>query len=157
MEIFVFVHMGSICIFVYCFVECFESLVLNRCISGLPKTECPFIPKRILLEQARNRRIRSIPRNETNLSHDLVKRSPVKFPDSLTPYSQTAVDEPQFECEDRRQLVTNILKEKGEYANSMLSRFVGNFIVIFSNQTTAQDVSINTLLCINRLSVCHIS
>lgn len=124
---------------IYIFVECLW-LVLKRCISGLPSTECPFIPKRIL-EQARSRRIRSANYNETNSSHDLVKRSPIQFPDSLTPYNQKAVDEPIFECEERRQVGTNILKEKRDNANSMLSRFVGNIIVIFSNQTTAQEVS----------------
>lgn len=93
------------------------------------------------MEQARSRRIRSVNFNETNSSHDLVKRSPVQFPDSLTPQNQKAVDEPVFECEERRQVGTIILKEKGEFADSMLSRFVGNIIVIFSNQTTAQEVS----------------
>lgn len=132
----------SIRFFLYfIFVKCFK-LVLKRCISGLPSTECPFIPKRIL-EQARSRRIRSINYNETDSPHDLVKRSPIQFPDSLTPYNQKAVDEPVFECEERRQVGTNILKEKRDNANSMLSRFVGNFIMIFSNQTTAQEVSRN--------------
>lgn len=118
-------------------------LVLKRCISGLPKNECPFIPKRLLQHQtfSRNRRVRSITYNATDFPHDLVKRSPVRFPDTLPPLSQTAVNEPVVECEDRRQLGIQILKEKGESADSMLSRLVGNFIVMFSNQTTAQEVS----------------
>lgn len=137
---------------VYCipfpFIRCisvvvvvlFSWLVLKRCISGLPKNECPFIPKK-LLQQSRSRRVRSITYNETDFTRDLVKRSPIRFPDSLSPLSQTAVNEPVAECEDRRQLGIQILKEKGEYADSMLSRFVGNFIMMFSNQTTAQEVS----------------
>lgn len=76
-----------------------------------------------------------------------MKRSPIQFPDSLPPLNQKAVDEPVFECEERRQAGTFILKEKGESADSMLSRFVGNFIVIFSNQTTAQEVSRSYIDC----------
>lgn len=112
------------------------SLVLKRCISGLPPTECPFIPKRTL-ELARSRRVRSIDHNVTVSA--LVKRSPIQFPDSLSPLNQKAVDEPA--CDERRLLGVSILQEKGEYTDSMLSRFVGNFIIIFTNQTLAQEVS----------------
>lgn len=137
----------SICVCVHCislgfYLLCICDIVLKRCISGLPKSECPFIPKRIILQQAYSRRIRrNVIYNETDFQHDLVKRSPIRFPDELPSLSQKAVNEPKIECEDRRQLGTQILKEKGEYADSMLSRFVGNFIMIFSNQTTAQEVS----------------
>lgn len=114
-------------------------LVLKRCISGLPKDQCPFIPKKTLL-LARSRYSRSIQYNHTDSpSHDLVKRSPFQFPDGLTPQSQKAVEEAP--CEERRLLGTQILNEKGRYADSMLSRFVGNFIMIFSNHTSAQEVS----------------
>lgn len=91
---------------------------------------------------ARSRRVRSIEYNQTNSEHDRVKRSPIQFPDTLSSLNQKAVDEPVVDCDDRRQLGTQILKEKGEYADSMLSRFVGNIVVMFSNQTTAQEVSL---------------
>lgn len=142
-----FENFKSKCVCVHCisfwflFVMYICAIVLKRCISGLPKSECPFIPKRILLQQAYSRRLRrSVIYNETDIQHDLVKRSPIRFPDELPSLSQKAVSEPKIECEDRRQLGTQILKEKGEYADSMLSRFVGNFIMIFSNQTIAQEV-----------------
>lgn len=112
--------------------------VLKRCISGLPKTECPYIPKRYL-QQMRSRHSRSIlPAQD---GHMLTKRSPFQFPDGLGPSSQLA-DEPVVQCEERRLLGTQILIEKGQHFDSMLSRFVGNFIILFSNQTTSQEVSV---------------
>lgn len=126
-----------------------KQLVLKRCISGLPKNECPRIPKTIL-EQARSYRYkRSITQNDTDSSFDRIKRSPIQFPDSLIPLSQTEVNESPVVCEERRQLGAQILIEKGHYADSMLSRFVGNFIMIFSNQTTAQEVSkVHVMFCL---------
>lgn len=121
----------------FSFVE-LKKIVLKRCISGLPKSECPFIPK-AYLQDGRYRR--SIESYDTIEQFDRTKRSPIQFPDSLTPLSQTAVVEPPNVCEQRRQVGTQILYEKGKYADSMLSRFVGNFIMIFSNQTTSQEVS----------------
>lgn len=117
---------------------CHIEIVLKRCISGLPQTECPFIPKKTLL-LARSRYSRSIVHNQTDYSHDIVERSTIRFPDELTPQSQKAVvEEP---CEERRILGSEILIEKGKFIDSMLSRFVGNFIMIFSNHTSSQEVS----------------
>lgn len=132
------------CVHIYCILSiCHNNVVLKRCISGLPKNGCPRIPK-VILEQARSQRYRRhIIENDTDLSFDRIKRSPIQFPDSLTPFSQTAVNESPSVCEERRQLGAQILIDKGHYADSMLSRFVGNFIMIFSNQTTAQEVSKN--------------
>lgn len=110
--------------------------VLKRCISGLPKTECPYIPKSYL-QQYRSRTPRSIPDNAPN--HMLAKRS-FQFPDDLA-LSQTVANEPVVQCEERRLLGTQILIEKGQNVDSMLSRFVGNFIMMFSNQTSSQEVS----------------
>lgn len=106
----------------------------------MPETECPFIPK-AYLEHAQGRYRRSIAQNDTNYSYDRIQRSPLQFPDSLPSLGQTAVREPANKCEERRQLGTQILQDKGKYFDSMLSRFVGNFIMIFSNQTTSQEVS----------------
>lgn len=157
--VFVFISIHIIWFMFVTFV-----IVLKRCISGLPKNECPYIPKILLkTHQAFSRRLRSITYNETDFQHGPVKRSPIRFPDELTSFGQTAVNEPEFKCEDRRQLGTQILKEKGEYANSMLSRFVGNFILIFSNQTTAQEVSnFNIMVMVkdrrrNKKNVCFVS
>lgn len=108
---------------------------MKRCISGFPKTECPFIPKRYL-QQIRSRHARS---KENNNFRSLFEESPVRFPDSLSALSQ--VNEPTVQCEERRQLGTQILIEKGQHVDSMLSRFVGNFIMLFSNETTSQEVS----------------
>lgn len=108
--------------------------MLRRCISGLPKTECPYIPKVF-------RSARSIAHNETDYPHGLVKRSPIEYPGDLMAFSRTAVSEPTVECESRQRLGSQILLEKGQHADSMLARFVGNFIMIFSNQTNAQEVS----------------
>lgn len=137
----------------YCSSICHIKLVLKRCISGLPQNECPFIPKKTLL-LARSRYSRSVVvHNSTDYPHDLVKRSPFRFPDDLIPQSQKkAVDEPP--CEERRHLVTEILLEKGKYADSMLSRFVGNFIMIFSNHTSSQEVSERGGLIIHMKSFC---
>lgn len=118
------------------------SLVLKRCISGLPKNECPRIPKRLL-----QRYRRSLTFNDTEQSIDRLKRSPVVFPNDLTSLSQTAADEPVAKCEIARNVGSQILYEKGQYADSMLSRFVGNFIMIFSNETYAQEVM---YFCIGR-------
>ncbi|XP_055298672.1 choline transporter-like 2 isoform X2 [Sitodiplosis mosellana] len=113
---------------------------LKRCISGLPQNECPIFPKSIL-KQARSQRYRrSVTQNDTALSLNRIGRSPIRFPDNLTALSQTAVNEPPLDCKERNKLGTQILIEKGHYTDSMLSRFVGNFIMIFSNQTNAQEM-----------------
>lgn len=125
----------------YSFLICWiMKIVLKRCISGLPKSGCPFIPK-AYFQNTQTRYQRNIDSNDTISQFDRAKRSPIQFPDSLTPLSQTAVTEPPSICEQRRQVGTQILYEKGNNADSMLSRFVGNFIMIFSNQTTSQEVS----------------
>lgn len=121
-----------------------KQLVLKRCISGLPKNECPLIPKTILKQARIQRYRRSVTQNDTVPSFERIERSAIQFPDSLAPLGQTAVNESPSVCEERRQLGTQILIDKGHYADSMLSRFVGNFIMIFSNQTTAQEVSTHT-------------
>lgn len=116
--------------------------VLKRCISGLPENECPRIPKRYL-EHYRSRRVRRL----INATVDFLlpyarKTRSVEFKD-LTSLSQTVAKEPTAQCEERRQLGTQILIEKGQNVDSMLSRFVGNFIMLFSNQTTSQEVCIS--------------
>lgn len=60
----------------------------------------------------------------------------------LTALNQrTAVQEPDTKCEERRQLGQQILIDKVHHFDSMLSRFVGNFISLFSNSTNTQEVS----------------
>lgn len=136
----------------YCSSICHIKLVLKRCISGLPQNGCPRIPKKTLL-LARSRYSRSVVHNSTDYPHDLVKRSPLRFPDDLIPQSQKKAVE-ESPCEERRHLVTEILLEKGRYADSMLSRFVGNFIMIFSNHTSSQEVSERKGLIIHMKSFC---
>lgn len=129
-----------------------KTIVLKRCISGLPSTECPFIPKRFI-EQYQSRRTRSIlldhfdVATDENPSHHPVNsvRSPrgAANVSDLIALGQLGV-EPKVQCEERRQLGQQILIEKGHHVDSMLSRFVGNFIMHFSNQTESQEVSAPT-------------
>lgn len=77
-------------------------------------------------------------------------RSNINFPGQFPPSgpephpfaaNQPAQNEPKAACEERRELGTQILIKKAEHVDSTLSRFVGNFIMLFSNQTTSQEVS----------------
>lgn len=94
----------------------------------------------------RSRRERSITHDGAAFSHDLVKRSPLLFPENIESMSQTAVSEP-VQCEERRQVGTQILIEKGQAVDSLSSRFVGNLIAMFSNRTASQEVSRSGLAC----------
>lgn len=122
-----------------------SKLVLKRCISGLPSTECPFIPKRFI-EQYQSRRTRSIPLKPIDVVTDEKPPNSVRLPrgaanvNDLIALGQLGF-EPKVQCEERRQLGQQILIEKGHHVDSMLSRFVGNFIMHFSNQTESQEVS----------------
>lgn len=61
----------------------------------------------------------------------------------LSVMNQLAIQEPTAQCEERRKLGQQILIEKGHHFDSMLSRFVGNFILHYSNSTESQEVSVN--------------
>lgn len=111
--------------------------VLKRCISELPKSECPYIPKSYL-QQYRSRVPRSISDDDAQ-NHMLAKRS-FQFPDGSA-LSQTVANEPIAQCEERRELGSQILMVKGQNVDLMLARFVSNFIMMFSNQTSSQEVS----------------
>lgn len=102
--------------------------VLNRCVSALPKSTCPFIPSRYLQQ------IKSRSSRDTS--------TPIRFPDTITALSQISVQEPAMQCEERRQLGSFILNKKAEEFDSLLSRFVGNLIMHISDKTSAQEVSV---------------
>lgn len=111
-----------------------EKTVLNRCISGLPSTQCPYIPKKII-QQYKSRRVRD---TYSILDIDRTNNNDTRqdFPYTL---QQVAVQEPQ--CEEKRLLGQEILLEKGHHVDSMLSRFVGNFISHISGESESQKVS----------------
>lgn len=125
-------------------------LVLKRCISGLPTTECPFIPKR-LIQQYQSRHTRSILLDDTDDTDELgaVRARRRANVSDLIALSQLGI-EPPAQCEERRKLGQQILIEKGHQVDSMLSRFVGNFIMHFSNLTESQEVSRATV----RMGIC---
>lgn len=144
--------MIAICSFRFvCYFPIVSSLVLKRCISGLPTTECPYIPTRFI-EQYQSRHTRSILLNHFDVSTDDDKHhqiNSVRWPratanvSDLIALGQLGV-EPTVQCEERRKLGQQILIEKGHHVDSMLSRFVGNFIMHFSNLTESQEVSAST-------------
>lgn len=125
--------------------------VLKRCISGLPTTECPFIPKRFI-EQYKSRRTRrsilldhfDVATDDDGAPHH--QQNSMRLPRQTTNVSDLIAlgqlaAEPTAKCEERRKLGQQILFEKGHHVDSMLSRFVGNFIMHFSNLTESQEVS----------------
>lgn len=67
-----------------------------------------------------------------------------------------AVQEPTIQCEEKRKLGQEILFEKGHHVDSMLSRFVGNFISHFSDLTESQEVRIVCLLLENSFILCGV-
>ncbi|XP_031621563.1 CTL-like protein 2 isoform X2 [Contarinia nasturtii] len=113
---------------------------LKRCISGLPKNECPRLSKTLLQRYRRSLSLDDTDHPLDQSQRTVSKQSPVLFPNDLTSSSQTAANEPVITCEIARNVGTQILYEKGQYADSMLSRFVGNFIMLFSNEKTAQEM-----------------
>lgn len=128
-----------------------SSLVLKRCISGLPTNECPFIPKRFI-EQYQSRHTRSILLDHIDDAvddqhHDHYQSNSARLPrgaanfSDLIALSQLGIEQPAL-CEERRKLGQQILIEKGHNVDSLLSRFVGNFIMHFSNLTESQEVSV---------------
>lgn len=133
--------------------------VLKRCISGLPTTECPYIPKRFI-EQYQSRRTRSILLDHFDVTSDDSdqhhQRNSVRTPrgaanvSDLIALPQLGVEAP-VQCEERRLLGQQILIEKGHHVDSMLSRFVGNFIMHFSNLTESQEVSASRMEWIGML------
>lgn len=116
-------------IFIVCVLsKSLNGLVLNRCVSALPQSTCPFIPSRYL-QQIKSRSTRDT-------------SSPIRFPDTFAALSQvTVVEEPVLQCEERRLLGSQILNKKAQDYDSMLTRFVGNLIRLVSNQTSSQEVS----------------
>lgn len=75
------------------------------------------------------------------LHHLRMRRSNLTTFDDLTIMDQRRQEEPEAQCEERRQVGQQILIEKVNHFDSMLSRFVGNFILHFSNSTQSQEVS----------------
>lgn len=132
-----------------------KKIVLKRCVSGLPTDECPFIPKQYLQQLLLRRNARNL---DTPFSSDS-SMSPFSSPslpslpssssgtnafDKIESLAQTAVQEPTVQCEERRQLGQQILIEKVQKVDSMLSRFVGNFLSHFtSNSTYSEEVNEN--------------
>lgn len=114
-------------IFLYVSSNSLNGLVLNRCVSALPQSTCPFIPSRYL-QQIKSRSTR-----ETS--------APIRFPDTFAALSQVSVQEPVMQCEERRLLGSQILNKKAQDYDSMLSRFAGNLIRLISNETSSQEVS----------------
>lgn len=119
-----------------------QQTVLKRCVSGLPTDECPFIPKQYLQQLLLRRNARGLE------SSSSLSESPFSSP-SATPTnvfdkieSLAQVEEPAIQCEERRQLGQQLLIEKVQKVDSMLSRFVGNFISHFSNSTNSEEVNI---------------
>lgn len=120
---------------------------MKRCISGLPTGECPRIAKTYLERyQLIKRTSRSIP---DSLADDEPMADFPAVPAIFDPQQrhrrQVAVQESTIQCEERRKLGQQILIEKVQKVDSMLSRFVGNFISHFSNSTNSQEVIIHTL------------
>lgn len=113
-----------------------KKIVLKRCISGLPTDECPRIPKRYLEQYQLNRPRRSIPSGQS----DTISALPELLNASVQQQAQIANQESKIQCEERRQLGQQILIEKVHKVDSMLSRFVGNFISHISNTTNSQEV-----------------
>lgn len=141
---YIYIYIYSLCPLLqfsvsYVFVILFR-LVLKRCVSGLPSDKCPFIPKQYLQQLMLRRNSRAIESSSSSLSP-----APPPPPSSANEFdkieslAQVAVQEPA--CEQRRQLGQQILIEKLQRVDSMLSRFVGNFISHFSNTTNAQEVN----------------
>lgn len=138
-----YVVSGVFLLFIYIFVAYLFAweTVLNRCISGLPSTQCPYIPKKIIQQY----KIRHVRDTHSTFDIDITNRNETRhnFPYAL---QQVAVQEPQ--CEEKRLLGQEILLEKGHHVDSMLSRFVGNFISHISGESESQKVSAISHLCI---------
>lgn len=112
-------------------------LVFKRCISGLPPNECPLIPKRYLLQHSRKPRsatVYEIPESDSVIRRVLRENS------NNSNVAQYAAQTSNGQCEERRQVGQEILFEKIHRFDSWLSRFVGNFLMHFSNSTNSQQV-----------------